>query len=57
MTPGLGRGLHDVSHHLLARPALGQHGGLGWCGLERDPETVRSIVILFSSLFYFVTYE
>ena len=52
MTPGLDRGLHDVSHHLLARPALGQHGGLDWRGLQRDPKTVRGIVV-FSSPFIF----
>ena len=53
MTPGLDRGLHDVCHHLLARPALGQHGGLDWRGLERDPETGRSNVFVFSSHFIF----
>ena len=38
VAPGhLGRGLHDVRHHLLAGAALGQRRGLGWDGLQRDP--------------------
>ena len=55
MTPGLDRGLHDVSHHLHARPALGQHRRLDWRGLERDPKTVRSIEVFSSNFICNVT--
>ena len=45
LAPGLDRGLHDVRHHLLARPALREHGGLGWCGLQGDPEVIQIIML------------